>query len=56
MSTAIKKYEISLTVDGRLVMLKIQRPGLEYINEYFQNLAGENKEYIINYIKEVECL
>lgn len=56
MSTAIKKYEISLTIDGRLVILKIQRPGLEYINEYFQNLAGENKEYIVNYIKEVECL
>ena len=56
MNIAIKKYEISLTVDNRSIIIKIQRPGLEYINEYFQNLAGENKEYIVNYIKEIECL
>lgn len=53
MSTAIKKYEISLTVDGRLVIVKIQRPGLEFIEQYFMNLVGEGNTYIVNYIKEL---
>jgi hypothetical protein len=53
MSTEVKKYEISLTIDGRTIIIKIQRPGLEYIENYFQNLAGEDNEYTVNYIKEI---
>jgi hypothetical protein len=53
MNTAAKKYEISLTVNGRIIIIKIQRPGLNYIDNYFENLAGENNKYIINYIKEI---
>jgi hypothetical protein len=53
MSTAVKKYEISLIVNGRIIIIKIQRPGLNYIDNYFENLAGENNKYIINYIKEI---
>jgi hypothetical protein len=48
-----KKYEISLTVNGRIIIIKIQRPGLEYIENYFQNLAGEDNEYTVNHIKEI---
>jgi hypothetical protein len=53
MSTEVKKYEISLTIDGKTIIIKIQRPDLKYIENYFQNLAGENNEYIVNYIKEI---
>jgi hypothetical protein len=53
MNTVVKKFEISLTVNGRIIIIKIQRPGLNYIDNYFENLAGENNEYIINYIKEI---
>lgn len=55
MSTEVKKYEISLTVNGRKIIIKIQRPGLNYIDNYFENLAGDGNEYIINYIKEIQC-
>jgi hypothetical protein len=53
MNTAIKKYEISIIIDNRTIIINIQRPGLNYIDNYFQNLAGDNKEYFINYIKEI---
>jgi hypothetical protein len=53
MSTAIKKYEISIIVDNKIIIINIQRPGLNYIDNYFENLAGDNKEYFINYIKEI---
>jgi hypothetical protein len=53
MNTAIKKYEISITIDNKTIIINIQRPGLNYIDNYFQNLAGDNKEYFINYIKEI---
>ena len=55
MNMEVKKYEISLTINGKNVIIKIQRPGLEYINNYFENLAGDNNEYIVNYIKELQC-
>lgn len=55
MSTEVKKFEISITVNGREIIVKIQRPGLNYIDNYFENLAGDNKEYFINYIKEIQC-
>ena len=55
MSTVVRKFEISLTVNGREIIVKIQRPGLNYIDNYFENLAGEGNEYIINYIKEIQC-
>lgn len=48
-----KRYEISVVVNGKTIIIKIQRPSLEYINKYFENLAGEDNEYIINYIKEL---
>jgi hypothetical protein len=53
MNTVIKKYEISITIDNKTIIINIQRPGLNYIDNYFQNLAGDNKEYFINYIKEI---
>jgi hypothetical protein len=53
MSTEVKKYEISLTINDRTIIIKIQKPGLEYIENYFQNLAGEDNEYTVNYIKEI---
>lgn len=55
MSTEVKKYEISLTVDGRTIIIKVQRPGLNYIDNYFENLAGDDNTYFINYIKEIQC-
>jgi hypothetical protein len=55
MSTEVKKYEISLTVNGKIIIIKIQRPGLNYIDNYFENLAGEDNDYFINYIKEIQC-
>jgi hypothetical protein len=53
MNTVSKKYEISLTINGRVIIVKIQRPGLNYIDNYFENLAGDMNEYFINYIKEI---
>ena len=50
---ANKRYEISVVVNGKTIIIKIQRPSLEYIDKYFENLAGEDNEYIINYIKEL---
>ena len=35
MNTVSKKYEISLTINGRVIIVKIQRPGLNYIDNYF---------------------
>ena len=53
MNMEIKKYEISIVIDNKNIIINIQRPGLNYIDDYFQNLAGDNKEYFINYIKEI---
>jgi hypothetical protein len=50
---ANKRYEISITVNDTPIIVKLQRPNLEYIDKYFENLAGEDNEYIINYIKEL---
>ena len=49
MSMEVKKYEISLTVNGRNIIVKIQRPSLNYIDNYFENLAGDDNTYFINF-------
>lgn len=55
MSTVVKKFEMSITVNGREIIVKIQRPGLNYIDNYFENLVGDGNTYFINYIKEIQC-
>ena len=48
-----KRYEISIIVNDKPIIIKLQRPNLDYIDRYFENLAGEDNKYIINYIKEL---
>ena len=47
---ANKRYEISVVVNGKTIIIKIQRPSLEYIDKYFE---GDRKEQLKKLIADM---
>jgi hypothetical protein len=49
----LNKYELQVETPNRTITIQIQRPNLDYIDQYIKNLVGENITYDIKYIKQI---